>query len=234
MTNSSHDKPNLTHHEQEALQFERIVFFSDAVFAIAITLLVIEIKVPEIGSHGSHFPSVEELQKEWPHELAKLIPKIGGYLFSFLVIGQYWRNHHRNFGIIRRFDRGLLWWNLLLLLSIAFIPFTTGFYSEYYYWITPMMWYTANIALTGIIQWILWQYAVRKHRLIDASTNPHLVDQISLGHAGVPIAFSLAFIGGWFGIPYVLGFTWIIIPILVRYANWRYNRRITAGQDLQS
>ncbi|GAB4039175.1 TMEM175 family protein [Spirosoma gilvum] len=216
--------PQATH---SGLQFERIIFFSDAVFAIAITLLVIEIKVPEIGqhTHSTGFASNGELQQHWPQELRKLAPKLIGFISSFLVIGQYWLNHHRNFGFINRFDRGLLWLNLLLLMGIAFIPFTTGLYSEYPYWPISSMWYTANISIVGIAQWILWRYAIKNNRLIDPSTNPHLVAQISLGHLGVPIAFSLAFLGGVAGISFSIGYTWFIIPLLIRYARRRYDRK---------
>ncbi|RRB11901.1 TMEM175 family protein [Larkinella knui] len=103
------DQSTEVHQGPDALSFERIVFFSDAVFAIAITLLVIEIKVPEIGHHTpGHAPSIEQLYQQWPGEFRKLFPKFFGFVLSFLVIGQYWINHHRNFGIIRRFDKGLL------------------------------------------------------------------------------------------------------------------------------
>lgn len=99
--------------ERNELQLERIVFFSDAVFAIAITLLIIEIKVPQIP--------VEMPEHEvWP-VLLELLPKVIGYLVSFLVIGAYWIGHHRIYGLVVRSDQGLLWRNLLFLMSIAFI-----------------------------------------------------------------------------------------------------------------
>ena len=210
--------------EHEALLFERLVFFSDAVFAIAITLLIIEVKVPVLGNHdgGEVFPSVEVLSEQWPHELAKLVPKLIGYFFSFLVIGQYWIIHHRNFGIIKRQNRRLLWLNLLFLMSVAFIPFTTGFYSEYLYWSTALSWYCANIAIAGLMQWRLWRYASKNHRLIDPGTPVNKIRQISLIHLGVPIAFGLAFFGGLFGIPFGLAITWIVIPIVARVAKKRY------------
>jgi len=215
---------NLHATEHEALQFERLVFFSDAVFAIAITLLVIEVKVPVFGSHDAGTPvvTVEVLQKAWPHEFLKLLPKLIGYVFSFLVIGQYWIIHHRNFGIIRRQNRRLLWLNLLFLMAVAFIPFTTGFYSEYLYWSTALSWYAANIAIVGIMQWTMWRYASKNHRLIDPRTSINQIRQISMIHLAVPIAFGLAFVGGLFGIPFGMGITWIMIPIISRIAKKKY------------
>src|SRR5512147_317218 len=91
------------------LPFERVVFFSDAVFAIAITLLVLEIKVPHLGVEGG---SAEVAQAAWA-----LLPKMIGFTFSFLVVGSMWIEHNRVFRYIGDYDGGLLWRNLVLLLA---------------------------------------------------------------------------------------------------------------------
>src|SRR5919197_2493902 len=93
---------------------ERIAFFSDAVFAIAMTLLVVQLSVPT-GPAG-----------ELGHTLRARGSKFFAFGLSFLVIGQYWLAHHRVFRHIRRYDLGLLWLNLLWLLAIAFLPFPTA------------------------------------------------------------------------------------------------------------
>lgn len=230
MQPSSHNP--ISNHEQQALQFERVVFFSDAVFAIAITLLVIEIKVPVMGNHahGDMFPSIEEVRREGPPALFHLIPKILGFFVSFLVIGQYWINHHRNFGHIRRYDSGLLWRNLILLMAVAFIPFTTGLYYEYFYWNVALILYAANVLCAGLAQLWVWRYATKNHRLTDATLSPHLIDKISLGHFGVLITFSTALVAGYFNILWVMGAVWIFIPMTIRYAERRYQKRIANEQ----
>ena len=95
---------------------ERLVFFSDAVFAIVITLLVLpltaEIKLPA---------EAQDLR----HEVATQWPKIVSFVVSFLVIGQFWIAHHNTFSLIRRFDPGLLWLNLVVLQTVSFMPFPT-------------------------------------------------------------------------------------------------------------
>src|SRR4051812_43795441 len=100
-------------------QLERLILFSDAVFAIAITLLVIEIKIPEI--HGDVSDSV------LLRSLGHLVPKFVGFLISFMLIGIYWSAHHKLFGFVTSYNRRLIFLNLLFLFFIALMPFSTGF-----------------------------------------------------------------------------------------------------------
>ena len=150
---------NKLHNElKKEFQLERLILFSDAVFAIAITLLVIEIKIPEI-----HEKPVTE--NAVLHKLAELIPKFVGFLVSFLLIGQYWIVHHRMFSFVINFTDRLIWLNILFLFAIALMPFSTGFYSEYVLRgvVTPVIFYTANIALLGLANFLMWRYlSIRK------------------------------------------------------------------------
>lgn len=101
---------------------ERLVLFSDAVIAITITLLVLEIRLPE------GFGAFDDAQL-W-HALVELGPRFLGYLISFAVIGVYWLNHHAKFSHIVKSTRGLLAINLLFLLFIGIVPFTTSLVAE--------------------------------------------------------------------------------------------------------
>jgi len=101
---------------------ERLVFFSDAVFAIAITLLVIEIHAPHLDHHAT-------VAEQW-RALGALWPSFFGYLVSFMVIGLFWMGHHRAFALASTYSPRVLWWNLMLLAVIAFMPFFTAFYSN--------------------------------------------------------------------------------------------------------
>ncbi len=102
---------------------DRIVNFSDAVFAIVITLLVLDVRVPQIH------PAL--VSQELPGRILDLSPKFLSYVISFLVIAIYWQAHHRVFRPIRSYDRMLLWLNFLLLMAISFLPFPTSLLGEY-------------------------------------------------------------------------------------------------------
>src|ERR671922_86848 len=118
-SNSSLKSPNslrvyflLKHASHMTSETARIEAFSDGVFAIAITLLVLELKVPLDG------PLSVALRRQWPSYIA--------FLLSFTFIGIMWVNHHRLFTQIRRADDGLLFLNLLLLLGVTVVPFPTS------------------------------------------------------------------------------------------------------------
>src|SRR5690349_22747153 len=102
---------------------ERLVFFSDAVFAIAITLLALEIRLPALEGELSNEALLAALNGLWPRYLA--------YGISFLAIGLYWLVHHRTFRAVERYDARLLMLNLVALAGIAFMPFPTTVISEH-------------------------------------------------------------------------------------------------------
>jgi uncharacterized membrane protein len=112
----------MTNRGRDLFQLERLAFFSDAVFAIAITLLVIEVRMPELES---------VTDADLANALLSLTPKFIGFLVSFLVIGRFWIGHHTVFSHLKTCDAKLVWRNLLLLLTIAFMPFPTALLSEY-------------------------------------------------------------------------------------------------------
>jgi uncharacterized membrane protein len=122
---------------------ERLVFFSDAVFAIAITLLVIEIHPPHLergeGAGGQLAA------------LARLIPNFIGFAVSFAVIGFFWAGHHRAFALAGRYHGTILVWNLALLGAIAFVPFVTAFMSVNYNMLVPALFYWGWIVLTALL-----------------------------------------------------------------------------------
>lgn len=189
-------------------QIERLILFSDAVFAIAITLLVIEIKIPELNPQ-------EVSERSLLHKLGDLIPKFIGFLVSFLIIGQYWVVHHRMFSFVVNYTDRLIWLNILFLFAIALMPFSTGFYSEFvrYKMITPIIFYSSNIALLGIANFLMWQYLNRSKHLTE-NLAPALARYFSLRALTVPLIFLVFSIVSLYA-PIVAYFIPVSIPVLL-------------------
>jgi uncharacterized membrane protein len=145
--------------EGETLAFERLVFFSDAVFAIAITLLVIEIRLPEVATIADG------------HDLAvalwSLLPRFLGFLVSFVVVGSFWMSHHRMFRLVRGTDGTLLLVNLLFLLFVAFIPFPTAILGRYVFIPEAEALYAGWVAAAGFAKLGVWLYSVRRRLVAD-------------------------------------------------------------------
>jgi uncharacterized membrane protein len=147
---------HLQHELKKEFQLERMILFSDAVFAIAITLLAIEIKVPELDRRTvtDHVLLAH---------LDEMVPKFVGFFISFMLIGLYWLIHHHMFGYVINYDRRLLWLNLTFLLGIVLMPFTTGFYSNYLLSAVkiPVALYTLNITFIGTLNFLIWRHISR-------------------------------------------------------------------------
>ena len=168
---------------------ERLVFFSDAVFAIAITLLVIEIAVPHLG----HFPH-RGTSVEYVNALLRLLPSFFGYFLSFFVIGAYWAGHHRSFGLAATFDNKLVWPNLLMLSFVAFMPFATAFLSDNLGAFVPAIFYNSVLLILSILN--LWMIRMVTSPPVVAADAPAIaIAQVRArsygGLAGVGLAFVL-------------------------------------------
>jgi uncharacterized membrane protein len=165
----------MAHHHQEDLfenrkqfQLERLILFSDAVFAIAITLLVIEIRVPEIEDGVN---MIEELISSLQHKFSQFF----GFVLSFAVIGQFWTNHHRLFGLVNNYDNKLLWLNLHMLFWIVLVPFTSGLNSHYGN--LNMVWqiYSLNLFMIGLAIFFLYRYISNpKNNLSELAHQPQV------------------------------------------------------------
>jgi len=205
--------------DHKSFQLERIVFFSDAVFAIAITLLIIEIKVP----HLEHMAS----DRDFAISVVRLIPNFVGYFFSFLVIGAYWIGHHKIYGTIVDWNYGLVWRNVFFLMAIAFMPFTTAFFSEYPTQLVPIVLYAASFTFAGALEILLFRYAVRK-RLTDPLADPSELSHLMWRMSVLPAAGIAAVLIGLFK-PVFAGFAFMLIPIAHRVIASRFKKEPTAA-----
>lgn len=164
------DQPFATRHGPEHA-LERLIFFSDAVFAIAITLLVIEIEVPHVA-HGAG-------DVAFINALAALIPNFIGFVVSFFVIGAFWGGHHRAFGCAAHWHDRLMAPNIHMLLAIAAMPFFTAFMSEYNNQRVPVVAYCLWLLVTALLNVRLQRAATRKP-VVDETVSAETIHRIRL------------------------------------------------------
>lgn len=174
---------------------ERIFLFSDAVMAIAITLLVLDLRVPE-GPAGLG----RALIALWPSYLS--------YLLSFFIIGNYWLSHHRLFRAIGRYDDRLVWLGLVFLFFIALLPFSTKLIALHPAARTAVIVYSLNVLPLALISSALTRHAYVGNRLVDPSlATADVLKQLAFTRRGmavflgcliVSVAFPPAFFPVWF------------------------------------
>ncbi len=140
---------------------ERLIFFSDAVFAIAITLLVIELHVPNMPDGAT--------EQQFIQALANVIPNFLGFTLGFFVIGAFWGAHHRAFRFATHWGERLMPTSILLLFSIAALPFFTALLSDYGNRRVPVVLYCLWLTVTAL-------FNVRMQRL---ATSPPVVDPLA-------------------------------------------------------
>lgn len=131
-----------------ALKANRMEAFSDGVLAIIITIMVLELKVPE-----GH---------EW-HSLVSLAPKLLSYLFSFIYVGIYWNNHHHLLHAVHTMNGKLMWLNMLLLFWLSLVPFSTAWIGESHFAPTPTALYGIVLLLASVSYWLLQRAILGQH-----------------------------------------------------------------------
>jgi uncharacterized membrane protein len=192
-TSSAEDRNGLSSGFGTERDPERLVFFSDAVFAIAVTLLVLDIRPPQDTRHLLH-----GLAALWPSYLA--------YAITFLLIGQVWANHHVMFDHIRRADRMVLFLNTLLLMDIAFLPFAAsvlaGAFRAGQGQRSAVVFYGMAFELAAILFNAIWAYARHEHRLLGTTID-------SVGARAIGRRFRLAL--AWIATGTLLG---ALLPVL--------------------
>jgi uncharacterized membrane protein len=198
---------------------ERVLALSDGIFAVAMTLLILEIHPPDLPPGHSQAALLGALVHLWPRYL--------DYAVSFLVIGMYWFGHRHVFGWIVRADGGLVWLNVGFLMLVTFIPFATDVVGTFGDERVAVAFYAVTLAAVGFVWWALWIYAARGRRLVDPRLDPRLIRLNTLSALLAPILF-LASIGLAFTSPALCELSWLLIalvrPALTRLLAVRSHR----------
>ena len=161
---------------------DRINNFCDAVFAIAMTLLILEIKIPATDDL-IQFGTVKILRR--------LIPSFTSFLISFLVTALYWRAHLTLAQFIKSYDNKLLWYTIWLLMMVVLLPFSTAFYAKNFNYNGPFVVYCINLVLIGLFNFLMLNYVVRKEGYSESLTK-QIVTKLRFRSLSAPLIWSIS------------------------------------------
>lgn len=180
----------------------RIMTLADGVFAIVLTLLVLDIKAPQASSEVA---LISQLLALWP--------KLFSYIISFIILGIFWFGHHMEFHYIRRSDRIHIWLNLLFLVCIAFIPFSAALLGGNLQYRTAIAIYGLNLIAAGLVRYIHWRYITYGHRLVDVDMDIWIIRKVERVFLIVPFVYLFAICLSFINIPASL-ILYVFIPVL--------------------
>ena len=186
---------------------ERLAFFSDGVYAIAATLLAIDVRVPMTDERFTLA------------HLAALTPSIAVYALTFVVIALFWVSHHRMFDMIVRTDYTLVWLNMLVLMVVAFLPVPNRIFAHYLSSPYAVVFYAVTVALAAMANAMLWRYATHNRRHIHDGVSTRAIRSIYRRHlttlgvqlAAVAFAFTSTLVAASLMVVYAVA----SIPIVI-------------------
>jgi len=180
----------------------RLDAFSDGVFAIVITLLVLELRIPEVSG--------EHVGEQLKHGLIELLPKFFSFVVSFIYVSIYWVNHHQLFHQLKGADKGLFWLNSLFLMGLTFIPFPTALIGSYPREPVAVMFYGLSMMVTAISFVLMKFYIIYFGRLTDDQV---LIKTPAFYFWAGPVLYLVAVVGAVFHVSWAIAI-YILIPVI--------------------
>jgi uncharacterized membrane protein len=195
------------HSGNGGMSTHRLEALTDGIYAIAMTLLVLNIDVPSVsqGTAAEALPSF--LLSNWP--------QFTNYAIAFVVLAGFWTVHHKQFHSIRYLNGGMLWLNVLSLLFVALVPFTTSLAGDYHWVLLSSIIFDVNFLIIGMIYVLQWVYVSRDRERFLHEVDPR---RIAVGMRRVlvlPVASLCALGIAVFIDPAYNGFGYLVIPVLL-------------------
>lgn len=182
----------------------RVEALADGIFAIAMTLLVLELRVPAVPETATAAALIQAILSSWP--------KFAAYGGSFLILGVLWIGHHNQFHYIRRADRLLLWINICFLMCVGFMPYCTALLGSFIWNRAAAALYGGSLVVTGSVLYGHWVYAARHGLLVQDATR-EIVDstgnRILIGLGGYAVALAVSMLSPLAGLA-----LYVAIPFL--------------------
>ncbi|GAB4058407.1 TMEM175 family protein [Catellatospora paridis] len=203
---------------RDTVEFGRVTGFSDGLFAIAMTLLIVEVAVPRMIHTGS--------SRELLDRLEELVPEFAGFFLSFALIGRYWVAHHQMFSVLRGIDYGLISRNLVYLAFIAFMPFPTALLGDYFDNPLAVIAYAVTGAIVSALEVVLLRYAW-KANLLRVKVTPEVMRWGSIMSLSPVVAFLISIPVAFVSTPLAVLMWLITVPFGIYM-----HRRAPAGADV--
>lgn len=203
--------------EGDGLEFDRVSFFTDAVYAIAMTLLVVELGVPRVADAPGALAAA--LAEDWT--------AIVGFFIGFIVLGRYWLAHHQFFSILSSLDSRLIGLNLVYLAFVAFSPFPVGLLSDYEGSSLTFLIFAATMAAISGLEVVMFVYATR-HGHTRVALPPEVV-RFALLASGLPVLVMIASMPLGLIAPSLALASWLLMFPL---GAWLNRHAPTAARDL--
>ncbi|HEX6646462.1 MAG TPA: TMEM175 family protein, partial [Nitrososphaeraceae archaeon] len=195
------------------IKVERVISFSDAVFAFAITLMALSIDIPDLPTHLT--------QSELLDKLYDLYPQFESYIISFAVIAIFWVSYHQVFNHIKGSHITMVYLNLLFLLLITLLSLSTSLVINYGTYQIPYIIYCFIVIMTSSLLATIWWHATRNKRLVDKNLHPFFIKGVLVNLMSIPIVFTISIIISFVNLD-IAQYFWLIIAPLNITTKRRY------------
>jgi uncharacterized membrane protein len=209
----------MSRYTDETISITRLTSFSDGVFAIAVTLLVFNLKVPRISANLVH--------QGLPSAILGMLPNFLTYVITFLLVAIYWTFHHRMMNLVVRIDTQFLWMNIYYLLVISFIPFPSALFGSYSHETFSFVFYVCCMVTVNFLSMTMLAYASYKSRLIKKDLPLAIIKYLFYRLLASFIVFALSIPLAFYQLRWALYYLFIIFP--VNWAMKRYFRRFESA-----
>lgn len=195
------------------IKVERVISFSDAVFAFAITLMALSLDIPDLPTHLT--------QSELLDKLYDLYPQFESYIISFAVIAIFWVSYHQVFNHIKGSHITMVYLNLLFLLLITLLSLSTSLVINYGTYQIPYIIYCFIVIMTSSLLATIWWHATRNKRLVDKNLHPFFIKGVLVNLMSIPIVFTISIIISFVNLD-IAQYFWLIIAPLNITTKRRY------------
>jgi len=195
---------------------KRIESLTDGIYSIAMTLLVLNLALPGIGTGLMPAIELHELLFRQTHEFLN-------YVLSFILLAIFWNRHHQQFHFIKRTDPTHLWINIFILMFVAMVPFSTSLMGDYPDETIAKLFFGLNLFILGSLNALSWMYATKDHRLVDRGLDPrHITVGLRRG-AVIPVIVLVAMVLSLIT-PHWSSCVYLSIPIILAHPWFRHTK----------